>query len=221
MAMLKPDQLYSQALAQVRMLRIHVFKRDVDKTAETADAALRLSEEQGYPHMAATSSIYSGWALAQRGDTARGIEFCQSGLTRLRTIGAKCWLPFFLTLLAECHERAGDPEQAVHALAEALEIVRETGERVWEAEIYRLKGRLLLRAGADEDMAEACFAKALAHARQQKAKLLELRAAVSLASLLKCKQRAAEGRELVARVYASFTEGFDFADLRYAKAFLG
>jgi predicted ATPase len=221
MAMLKPDQLYAQALAQVRMLRIHVFNRDVDMTAETADAALRLSEEQGYPYMAAANSIYMGWALAQRGESSRGIEVCQSGLTRLRTIGARCWLPFFLTLLAECHEQAGDPEQAVHALAEALEIVRETGERVWEAEIYRLKGKLLLRAGADEDMAEACLAKALAQARQQKAKLLELRAAVSLADLLKRKQRAAERRELVARVYASFTEGFDFVDLRYAKAFLG
>jgi predicted ATPase len=83
-----------------------------------------------------------------------------------------------------------------------------------------MKGRLLLRAGADEDAAEACFARALAKAREQKAKLLELRAALSLADLLRRKQRAAEGRELVARVYAWFTEGFDSIDLREAKAFL-
>ena len=221
MAMLKTDQLYSQALAQTRMLRIHVFDRDVHSTAETADAALRLAEEQGYPYMVAASKIYKGWALAQRGETGRGIELCQSGLAGLRSIGAGCWMPFSLTLLAECHEQAGEIERAGEALAQALENVSATRERVWESEIYRLKGKLLLRAGADEDMAGECFAKALAQARQQKARLLELRAAVSLADLLERKQRAAEGRELVARVYASFTEGFDFVDLRYAKAFLG
>jgi predicted ATPase len=201
--MLKPDNLYSQALAQLRMLRKHVFERDADKTAETADTVLRLSEEQGYPYMAATSTVFKGWAMAQRSKTSRGIEVCESGLSSLRTIGAKCWMPFLLTLLAECREQAGDIERAAQAVAEALECVSATGERVWEAEIYRMKGRLLLRTGADEDTAETCFASAL-----------------SLADLLRRKQRAAEGRELVARVYAWFTEGFDSIDLREAKAFL-
>jgi class 3 adenylate cyclase/predicted ATPase len=219
-AMLKPDNLYSQALAQVRTLRKHVFERDADKTAETADTVLRLSEEQGYPYMAATGKVFRGWAMAQRSKTSRGIEVCESGLSSLRTIGARYWMPFLLTLLAECREQAGDIERAAHAVAEALECVSATGERVWEAEIYRMKGRLLLRAGADEDAAEACFARALAKAREQKAKLLELRAALGLADLLRRKQRAAEGRELVARVYAWFTEGFDSIDLREAKAFL-
>jgi predicted ATPase len=129
-------------------------------------------------------------------------------------------MPLLLTLLVECYEQAGDVEQAMKPLAEALELVRATGERFWEAEIYRIEGRLLLRAGADADTVEACFAKALAQARQQKAKLLELRAAMSLADLMKRKQRAAEGRELVARVYGSFTEGFGSIDLREASAFL-
>ena len=86
--------------------------------------------------------VYTGWALAQGGDTARKLEFCQSGLAQLRTIDANCWLPHYLALLAECYEQAGDTERGAQAVAEALASVEATGERVWEAEIYRLKGGL-------------------------------------------------------------------------------
>ena len=219
-ASIKPQQLYSRALAQVHMLRMHVFERDAIKTAKIGAAVLSASQEHGYPYFIGTSMVYTGWALAQGGDTARGLEFCQSGLAQLRTIDANCWLPHYLALLAECYEQAGDTERGAQAVAEALASVEATGERVWEAEIYRLKGRLLLRAGGDAGAAQACLAEALCKARQQKAKLLELRAAVSLADLLKRKRSPAQAREALAPVYASFTEGFDFIDLREAKALL-
>lgn len=217
-AALKPHQLYSRALAQFHLLRMHVFERDAVKAAEIGAAVLSASQEHGYPYFIAASMVYTGWALAQGGDTTRGIELCQSGLAQLRTIDAKCWLPSYLALLAECYEQAGDTERGAQTVADALESVAATGERVWEAEIYRLKGRLLLRAGGDAGAAQACFAEALRKARGQKAKLLELRAATSLADLLK--RSPAQAREALAPVYASFTEGFDSIDLREAKALL-
>jgi tetratricopeptide (TPR) repeat protein len=219
-ATLKPDNLYSQALAQLRLLRMYAFARDVPATAERGLKLLRLAQEQGYPFMIAIANIYVGWALTQRGEIAGGIESCQNGLAQLQATGANCWLPFHLTLLAECHERAGEHAHAAKAVGEALEAVKTTGEHLWEAEIYRLKGRLLLRAHGDANGAQECFVKAVGIARRQHAKLLELRAAVSLADLLHREPRSADARQVLAPVYDSFTEGFEFIDLREAKACL-
>jgi len=106
-------------------------------------------------------------------------------------------------------------------LAEALAGVDKTGERYWEAELYRLKGELLLRqALPDEHQAETCFQQALAVARRQQAKSLELRTAMSLARLWQRQGQRAAARQLLAEVYGWFTEGFDTADLQEAKALL-
>jgi predicted ATPase/class 3 adenylate cyclase/DNA-binding response OmpR family regulator len=216
----KPHQLYTQALAQIFVLRTHVFERNVSDAAEIGTAVVQLSRDLGYPYLIGTSMVHAGWALAQSGDTVRGTDYCQTGLTTLRTIGVKCWLPLYLALLAECYERAGDYERSAQSLAEALGSLEATGEHVWESEIYRLKGRCILAAGGDTSMAKACFATALDKARRQRMKLLELRAAMSLADLLERERRATQARDVLAPVYASFTEGFDFIDLREARVFL-
>jgi class 3 adenylate cyclase/DNA-binding response OmpR family regulator/predicted ATPase len=216
---LSPRNLYSRALAQMRMLRMRVFERDASTTAEIGPSILRFVQEQGYPYFVGTAMIYTGWALARCGDAAGGIAVCERGLAELQSIGGKCWLPLFLALLAECHEQAGHPDRSAAAIAQALECVEATGERIWEAEIHRLKGKLLLNGG-DADAASACFSTALHKARAQQAKLLELRAAVSLAELLMREHKSRQARDLLMPVYCSFTEGFDFIDLREAKALL-
>ena len=124
-----------------------------------------------------------------------------------------------MALLADCYEQAGDHTRRGAVLAQALQSVETTGERLWEAEIYRQKGRLLL-AGGDADAAAACFMAALQKSRAQSAKLLELRAAVSLANLLNRQGKTAAARATLGPVYASFTEGFDCIDLRDAKSLL-
>jgi class 3 adenylate cyclase/tetratricopeptide (TPR) repeat protein len=116
--------------------------------------------------------------------------------------------------------RAGQTETGLTVLAEALALVDHTGERYWEAEIYRLKGELLLQAVPDAPQAEACFQQALAVARHQQAKSLELRAAMSLSRLWQQQGERAGARELLAPIYTWFTEGFDTADLQEAKALL-
>jgi predicted ATPase len=104
-------------------------------------------------------------------------------------------------------------------LDDALQIVEKTGERWFAAELNRLKCQLLLRQG-HTDAAEEQYRKALSIAREQEAKMWELRAAVSLARLRRDQGRLAEARDLLAPVYAWFTEGFDTPDLKEAKALL-
>jgi predicted ATPase len=145
----------------------------------------------------------------------------RQGLADWRGTGAEIWSPFFLTLLAETSLQTGQVDAGLGAVTEALAGVRATGERWWEAELFRLQGEGLQRQGVpDTPQAEACFYQALTIARHQQAKSLELRAAMSLSRLWQQQGKRDEARDLLAPVYDWFTEGFDTADLQEAKALL-
>jgi predicted ATPase len=128
-------------------------------------------------------------------------------------------MPHYIALLARACEIAGQIEEAMSLLDDALEIVERTGERWFAAELNRHKGQLLLRQSYTE-AAEELYRKALSIAEEQEAKLWELRAAVSLARLRRDQGRHSEARNLLAPVYGWFTEGFDTPDLKEAKALL-
>jgi predicted ATPase len=123
--------------------------------------------------------------------------------------------------LAEAYGQAGQAEAGLRLLAEAVGHVDSTGERAYAAEVYWLKGELLVRqASPDAAQAEVCFQHALDVARHQQAKSWELRAAMSLARLWQQQGKRAEAYDLLAPIYGWFTEGFDTADLQEAKALL-
>jgi predicted ATPase len=128
-------------------------------------------------------------------------------------------MPYFLGLLARACEIAGQLKEAVTQFDDALQSADRTGACWFAAELNRRKGRLLLRQGHTE-AAEKLYGKALTIAKEQEAKLWELRAAVSLARLRRDQGRRAEARDLLAPVYGWFTEGFDTLDLKEAKALL-
>ena len=152
---------------------------------------------------------------------ADGIADIQKGVHDLVAGGTRWVRPQFLGLLAEAHGLHGQPDEGLARLDEALTAVRETGERFCESNLHRLQGELLLQRGEDNHPgAEACFQEALNVARQQEAKSWELRAATSLARLWQGQGKREEARELLAPVYNWFTEGFDTADLKDAKALL-
>ena len=117
---------------------------------------------------------------------------------------------------------AGRRAEGLAAIAEALALVEGAGERYYEAEIWRIKGELLLKAAASNAQAEAesCYRKAIEIARQQSAKMWELRAATSLARLWRHQGKIVEAQQMLAGIYGWFTEGFDTADLQKAKALL-
>ncbi len=140
--------------------------------------------------------------------------------------GTGLFRPQSLALLAETYGKVGQPEEGLSALAEALTLVDKTGERVYEAELYRLKGELTLQSGVEREASEVqkeveeCFHQALKVAHKQKAKSLELRAAMSLSRLWQQQGKREEARQMLAEIYNWFTEGFDTADLKDAKLLL-
>ena len=140
-------------------------------------------------------------------------------MSAFRATEGQTWLPHFYALLARACAIAGQIEEASTLLDEALQVVDRTGERWFAAELNRYKGQLLLRQGHAEAGEQLCQ-KALSIAREQEAKLWELRAAASLARLRRDQGRCAAARDLLAPVYGWFTEGFDTPDLKYAKALL-
>src|SRR5262249_10727955 len=155
------------------------------------------------------------------GQHEAGIAQMHQGLAARLATGSGATQSGRRGLLAEAYGGIGQAEAGLHLLAEALAWVDTTGERYREAEVYRVKGEVLLQhAGPDAPQAEACFQQALAVARRQQAKSWELRAAMSLARLWQRQGKCTEARELLAPVYGWFTEGFDTADLQDARALL-
>jgi predicted ATPase len=186
---------------------------------EQADQLVAVATEQGFAFWRAQGTIYRGWVKVKNGDVTEGISLLRSGSTASRATGAEALMPHFLALVAGACEIAGQIEEALTQLGDALQIIERTAERWLEAELYRHKGQLLLQQGYSE-AAEELYRRALSIAREQEAKLWELRAAVSLARLRRDQGREAEARELLAPVYGWFTEGFDTQDLKEAKALL-
>ena len=180
---------------------------------------------------------------AGRAGTGRRRD-CQirQGLAACQATGAELARPYYLALLAEAYGKVGQAEEGLTVLAEALAVVDKTGERFYEAELYRLKGRAdaavkqvsrqvqtslevanpqpLTPNPQAEAEAEACFHKAIEIARRQQAKSLELRAVMSLSRLWQQQGKKEEARQMLAEIYGWFTEGFDTKDLQEAKALL-
>jgi predicted ATPase len=131
--------------------------------------------------------------------------------------------PYFLALLAEAYASVGQIADGLAALAKALAPIPSGRGFFYEAEIYRLQGEfLLLQADTRHtwEEVEACFTQALAIARRQEARALELRAATSLSRLWQQQGKNATAHQLLADVYGWFTEGFDTVDLQEAQAML-
>ena len=213
---------FSLVLALVFAAMIYQHRREAEPAQEHAETAIAVCAEHGIaPHLAAAGSILRGWAIAARGQAVEGIAEIRGGLAAVEPTGVRIRRPYYLALLAEASAWAGEIEQGLTALVEAARIVEETGERRWEAEIYRLTGELTLaRRGGDRTEAEGWFQRALDVAGCQNAKCLELRAAISLARLWRDRGKRREARELLAPVYGWFTEGFDTLDLKQAKSLL-
>jgi TOMM system kinase/cyclase fusion protein len=201
--------------------RVHQFRREGPAALERAEALIAFAREQALPHWVASGTILRGWALAAQGQVEEGIAHMHQGLSGRRATGAELGRPYYLAQLAEAYGEGGQAEEGLHVLAEVLAVVNQQGERWGEAELYRLKGELLLARSAEHHVeAETCFHQALDIARHQQAKSLELRAAMSLSRLWQQQGKRTEARELVAPIYDWFTEGLDTADLQEAKALL-
>ena len=227
---------------------VHQFRGESAAAQKSAEEAIALSMEQQFALWAAYSPAVLGAALVAQGKKEQGLARIHDGLAALRATGTGIWQSQFSALLAEAYEEVGQSQNGLEVVAEALLAAERTGEGFYEAELYRLKGQLLLRfqsgpgqvtgesqtsheqssevtnpdplTSNPQTAAEACFLKALEIARRQSAKSWELRAAMSLARLWQSQGKLTEARELVEDIYGWFTEGFDTKDLCDAEALL-
>jgi DNA-binding response OmpR family regulator/class 3 adenylate cyclase/predicted ATPase len=196
---------------------IDIFRRSSEDMRSYARSVVSLCQEHGLSHWMACGRILEGWATVNEGEIDRGIELLRAGVAAWQEAGARLWLPLFLVLEAQAYNKAGRNEAALGAIERAIAISEETGERWCLAEILRIKAGLLSATERASDQVEILFARSLEIARGQQARCWELRAACDLASRWQSKGRAKEALQLLQPVYAQFAEGFDSADLRYAK----
>jgi class 3 adenylate cyclase/tetratricopeptide (TPR) repeat protein len=180
---------------------------------------LAVAEEQGFRFWTGWGAVHDGWSATALGRAQEGLALLMKGLAILRSTANLHSLPWLMILVADAHARLGQTSEGLDCLTEAARLIDMTGERCAEAELHRVRGDLL-HAGGDRTAPEENYLRALAVARRQSAKTLELRAALSLARLWRDQDRRTEAHGLLAPIYGWFTEGFDTPVLQDAEILL-
>ena len=233
-----PDQARLSSLAAFRcaaeldqaniMAHVHNFAGaglaeligDVSAVRAHADAMIELADRHSLGYWRVNGLILRGWAMAQDGATESGIGLMVGNVLDRAALTVGWYQARYLCMLAETYAQSNQAVPGLTMIREAKALAARNDEHMWKAELDRVEGKLLEAQGAPAADIEACFARAIQKAREQSAKSLELRAAVSLARLWIEQGRSAEARDLLAPVYGWFTEGFDTADLKQAKGLL-
>ena len=211
---------FSLALALHLASLVRIMRGESAQAGAQGEEQLALSREHRFPFFIAGGFGFVGWALVQAGQRERGLEMMRQGARAYRATGAEVGLSH-LAHLADTLVEAGEIDEALVTVSDALATAGRTGEGLPLAELHRVRGEALLRSEAGSmAAAEACFETSLAVARRQHARLLELRAAISMARLRIVQERVVEGRDLLAPLYASLSEGAKCTDLRSAAALL-
>ena len=227
---------YSLGYALNWKAMLHQFRLEEQDTQSWAEDALKLARAHGFAHLFDVVSVLSEWVLVAQSETDKaeeGMERLQAGLSSAQKREAILMQPYSYALLAQAFGTTGQIEKGLTCVKKGLALAGETGERWWEAELYRVQGTLLLGQEKKRNqkskvkgqkskvkMAEECFCRAVDIARSQQAKSLELRAVVCLSRLWDELGRRADARRVLEECYGWFTEGFDTRDLQEAQGLL-
>jgi predicted ATPase len=195
------------------------FLRNPVAVREYSQSALEYSNEMKLSLLHALGEILAGWSRVELQRAEDGLVQMYNGFAEFRATGSGFHVPYLLGRLAEAQAKLGQIEEGRQTVERALAIVERSGDQSWESDLHRLKGDLLLSLSRREE-AENSLASALAIARKQEARSLELRASLSLARLWCEERKCAQARALLQPVYDWFTEGFDTPDLRDARTLL-
>jgi len=234
---------FSLAFALTNAARVHLWCGEIDEAERLAEEGVSVARKGGVWFMR-LGSILLACSRVQRGEPEAAISPLTEMIAQYHNIGVVYLLPLNLSALAEAYGQVGRVEKGLATMAEAVHITETSATAFWAAEVYRLKGELLLQSGVQslgsrvkkspksakpkspilnpksQEEAEACFLQAVAIARRQEAKSLELRAAMSLSRLWQQQGKRKEALTLLGEIYGWFSEGFDTKDLREAKALL-
>ena len=199
----------------------HISWGDYATANTLAEELVALADEKGALFWKAFGIVNQGCVLVLTGKASDAVHMLASGITAWRSTGATVLAPSYLSYLATAYAELGQFDDAWRCIDEAMTTVETTKQRAWEAEVNRIAGEIALKSPEpDAARAQAYFERALAVARKQQAKSWELRAAMSMARLLRDQGKRDKARALLAPVYGWFTEGFDTLDLKEAKALL-
>ena len=165
-------------------------------------------------------TLLHGWALVEQGERDEGIAQIRQALEDCDAMEILSFSTYSLVLLSDAYSKDRQAREGLTVVGEALERAHKSGERLHEAELYRINGELLLMQGAAEPKVEECIHQALDIARCQQAKSLELRTVMSLSRLWQQQGNRDEARQMLSEIYGWFTEGFETADLKEAKILL-
>jgi predicted ATPase len=224
------DHPQTLVVAEHIAAQLHHLRGEASLVRERAKEAMELADEYGMTVWVTFGLIELGWAVAELGNPQDGIEKMKRGLADYELTGAKLRSPYFLGLLADQLHKTGCVEEGFLTISKALNITERTGEGYLLAELHRIKGELLVKSAelnhSTNDshrstalsQARACFADALAIAKKQGARSWELRAALSMHRL--DLMLGNPNLTQLAEIYSSFTEGYETADLRQARACL-
>jgi predicted ATPase len=217
---------------------VRTCRHEFEELKQHAAELQTLATEHGFSRLDPTGMMFDGWALVHQQGVQRGLARIREGVTSYESTSLLLFRPWYLALLAQALASAGRIDEAFSALDTAIASVDRTGERWWEAELYRIRGEVVLASPEEQPVrqrgrsrgrtpgtrtaaaAEACFYKAIETARRQDAKSLELRATTSLSRLRQRQGRTQEAREALADVYGWFGEGFGTVDLQTAKSLI-
>jgi predicted ATPase len=208
---------YSVALALQIVALLHQFRREVDQTREQADALIALSTQHGFPPYLVLGTLLRAWVRAQGDEPQEAVADLREGIAAWSGLGVELVRSYYALLLADAQMRAGQVDEALATVTEAIKWADGSQERVFVAELYRVLGILMwvLPSAAEEYLIRARDI-----ARAQGAKMLELRAIVSLSRLWMQQDRHQEARDDLGAIYAGFREGFALADLQEAAELL-
>jgi tetratricopeptide (TPR) repeat protein len=191
-----------------------------DKLRAAAIEETAIATDQGFALWRATGTFLNGAGMALQGEHSGALLMLEKGLQAFRAIAAALTLPAQWSVLAEAYTRAGRLVEARQAIDEGLALAEKHDDRSQEAELYRLKGELLLWEESEPSTVESCFRQAIKVAQGQQSKAWELRATTSLARLLQQRGRGGEAIAALTTIYGAFTEGFEMPDLVSAKDLL-
>jgi predicted ATPase len=209
------------ALAEEKVASFWIERATFARGCIFASELLALAEEKVASFWIERATFARGCIFASTGKPSEAVQVITSALDASQVTGTTFWLPLYESYLAKAHAELGNFVEAWRCIGEATRAMETTKERMFEAEVYRIAGEIAFQS-PERDVAEALayFERALAVARKQQAKSLELRASMSLARLWRSLGKPQQARELLAPVYGWFTEGFDTRDLKEAKALL-
>ena len=196
---------YLQASALAFAAWSHQFRREIQLTQERAEAAIILASEQGFPLFLGWGTTLRGWVLAEKGQGKEGIAQLRQGLDAFRATGAELWRPYNLALLAESYGKIGQVKEGLKVVAEALATVDETGERFYEAELYRLQGELTLAQSRGQSLGASIRTRQTAKGKGRGAKITN-------------PQRSTPSAQAEAEAEACFLKAIEIARHQQAKS---